>query len=195
MPLGLGIIMARIVGDDSHHMRTTGGLSIPRPPVLRPDELNRQQMALIEAADGALRSEAYNAVDLLLLGSALRTSDGSIFTGANLRSERAERHMHSEDTAITNAERAGAFKSETDGIPQIATIAKYVDGDHTLPKFLCDKCSERVLIIAAKSGIDTEIILSNTDKSKFFIVTITDMFAYRNIPHGKVEFEADGPVF
>ena len=160
---------------------------IPRPAVATMDNLSKQQVALLGAAERALRSTASNSAEGILVGSAIRTIDGAVFAGGNMRARDAIRHVHSEEVAVMNAEGAGYFRADGAGIVAVATIASYADGDHRDPKLICDDCSRMLLKIAARSGVDTEIVVANTAKTIIVVTTITQMFRYRNIPHGEVD--------
>jgi cytidine deaminase len=160
-------------------VRTKSGLVLRRPPIVSHDELTHSQIELAKAAHLALRN-AHNSVEDIRVGAAIKTADDRVFIGANLRGSGISRHMHAEESALAAAEMSGFM----DGIRAVAVVSAPYG-----PKLPCDTCSKMLLIRANESGIDTVIITSNVEMSRFSILKITDMFVNRNLPHGELDID------
>lgn len=169
----------------SHFVRVgEAGLVVPRRRLISVTEIKDRE--LIEAAKRARREEAFNSKEDILTGVALRTThmtpQGDVFTGGNMHSMLTKRHLHADNLAIIRADQAGAFRLDGAGIVRIAISAEYPHGVSDVPKYPCDQCSEDLFVLAAKSGVDTEVIVLNTTGDRAVRFNITSMFKHRNIP-------------
>lgn len=169
----------------SHFVRVgEAGLVVPRRRLISATEIKDQE--LVDAAKRARRDEAFNSKEDILIGVALRTTvmtpSGDVFTGGNMRSRFTERHLHADNLAIIRADQAGAFRIGGAGILRMVISAEYTHGASDVPKYPCDHCSEDLFVLAAKSGVDTEVIVLNTTEDGAVRFNITSMFKHRNIP-------------
>lgn len=166
-------------------VRTRSGMLIPRPPFvskdkLEPDEPERVKvLELVEVAREAYRN-AYNSLEDVRVGAAImmEKAPNPIFTGANIRAKSVSGHMHAEEVAMTSAEMAGFMDG---GIRYIASVCNHG------PKMLCDKCSRAVFVIATDTGVDTKIVMSDPEMTRFWTANIRTMFELRNLPHGEID--------
>jgi cytidine deaminase len=108
-----------------------------------PADIVRQ---LLEAARQA-RMAAYAPYSKFLVGAALRTVDGQIFTGCNVENVSYGLTMC--------AERVGVFKAISEGQRRIAQIAVVADTETLTPP--CGACRQ----VLWELGGDLEVILGN----------------------------------
>jgi cytidine deaminase len=175
---------------DRHVFRTSGGLTIHRPGLVTPERLSPVHVALVELAEDAMR-DGFNNVDHILVGAALRKTDKDVVTRANRKDSRTGVNDHAEKVADKAIEESGFYNGQKNGLLTVAVISTYTEGDNDLPKLPCDGCSLVIAKRAAVSGIDTEIVVSNTLKTLFYVMPISRMFRYRNIPEGEFDFRIE----
>jgi len=126
---------------------------------------------LIEAAL-AVRDKAYAPYSHFLVGAALRTKNGCLFTGVNV--ENASYGL------TICAERAAIFQAVAAGEREFSSMAIAVDAP--LPAAPCGACRQ----VMAEFGLE-EIILCTTDKQvKTFSLAdlLPEAFVKENLPGG-----------
>ena len=110
--------------------------------------------ALIEKADAA-RKNAYAPYSKYLVGAALRTKSGRVYTGVNI-----------ENAAYTNgicAERVAVFKAVSDGEREFDVLALVTDNGGSP----CGACRQ----VLAEFGLDTLVVIA--DASGQVLKTLT----------------------
>ena len=98
------------------------------------------------------RKKAYAPYSKFLVGAALLTKSGKVYTGTNI--ENASYGL------TVCAERVAVFKAVTDGNAEFKSIAIVTDTEK--PKFLCGAC----LQVLSEFSRDMEIICSNLKGQK-----------------------------
>ncbi len=126
--------------------------------VLKWHDLNPEQKELIELAFAA-REKAYAPYSRYQVGSALKTAEGHIFTGANV--ENASYGL------TICAERVTVFKAVTEGKDSVAMLA-LVTKDGGMP---CGACRQVIYEFNPKA----EIIISDVKRKKIMVAPLNDL--------------------
>ena len=114
--------------------------------------------ALIEKADAA-RKNAYAPYSKYLVGAALRTKSGRVYTGVN-----------SENAAYTNgicAERVAVFKAVSDGEREFDVLALVTDNGGSP----CGACRQ----VLAEFGLDTLVVIADASGQVLKTLTVAEL--------------------
>jgi len=132
------------------------------------DELTETQKKIVLAAEEA-REGAYNPYSQFYVGAAVMTTDDLIVTGSNVEESGFET-VHAETAAFVRANAMGhrRFKS-------IAIITRGKDFDTEEVFGPCGTCRQRIFEFADLSGINMEVLVANTKKSKVLVSTIEEL--------------------
>ena len=134
-------------------------------------ELSQKNKDLLLAAEKAMQ-KAFNPGSGFIVGAALSTPDGQVFTGANIKISSTgmvacaevvafmEAHMHTVDG-----------KREFDAI---AVIARHGNRELDDPNYPCGRCSQIIHEFSALGGREIEMIYSNTAKTRIAVGPVSD---------------------
>jgi cytidine deaminase len=114
--------------------------------------------ALIEQAN-AVRKNAYAPYSKYLVGAALRTKSGRVYTGVNI-----------ENAAYTNgicAERVAIFKAVSDGERELDVLALVTDNGGSP----CGACRQ----VLAEFGLDTLVVIADASGRVFKTLTAGEL--------------------
>lgn len=125
---------------------------------------------LFEAALAA-RAKAYAPYSSFMVGAAIETESGAIFSGANYESASYGLTLCAERAAICAAQSAEAVPA----ITTIAICAKPADGGDPEDEIVrpCGACRQWIFEASKRAGRDIRVLCGNTDFSKV-IVTSAD---------------------
>lgn len=125
---------------------------------------------LIDAAERAMKT-AYAPYSKHWVGAAVLTLDGRIITGSNVENACWD-SVHAEQSAIVRANVMGAkvFKAFA-VINKLETQEK----DSRPPGAPCGNCRQTIYESAQLGGKDIPIILSNTNKDKIILTSISEI--------------------
>ncbi len=133
-------------------------------------DLTATQVGLLQAANYVM-DNAHKIYSGFSVGSALITKDDKIITGCNIENAAYSPSICAERSAISAAVSQG-YKS----FSMMAVIGKPENG--VMEDFIspCGVCRQVIFEFASLSGINTEIIMSNTTMTKIEIWTIDELF-------------------
>jgi cytidine deaminase len=107
--------------------------------------MDTEEAALVQAAC-EVRARSYSPYSGFRVGAALRTEDGSVFTGTNVENA---------SFGLSNcAERTAVFRAVTEGHQHFSTIAVCADGPWPTPP--CGACRQVLL----EFGPDMKVLLA-----------------------------------
>lgn len=135
-------------------------------------ELTSTQRELLEEAKHAM-VKAYNPYSHFFVGACLLTKNLEVFSGCNI-----ENAAYSPTIC---AERAALSKAMADGkrlFTKVAVIAKGADfetRDITAP---CGTCRQMLFEASQLSGVDIEVIMSDTKMKKIVVATISELLPF-----------------
>ena len=109
----------------------------------------------------------------LFVGAAVLLSDGKIVTGTNIENASYGNTICAERSTIFRA-----YDEERRDIMALATIARHRDFDTKTPSFSCGACRQAEFEASQISGVDIEMITSNTDRSKVVILPISKLLPF-----------------
>ncbi len=129
--------------------------------------LSAEDAELLDAAKEASKY-TYNPYSGFAVGAALRLSDGSVVTGANIE--------NASYGAVICAERAAVAHAYSQGRRDIVAIAVIAPSDKseelTGP---CGICRQVLLEVSQVAGVPIKVILSNGDSSKTEVTDIASL--------------------
>ena len=133
------------------------------------EELTEEQRKLLDAAEKAM-GNAYSPYSGFSVGAAILTDDDHIITGSNVENASYSESLCAERSALARANAIGKriYRS-------IAVIAKHMDYNTIQVSAPCGSCRQMMHEASSVSGSDLEIIMSNTDKSRIIISTISEL--------------------
>ncbi len=133
------------------------------------DKLSDEYKRLLDEAEKQMNENPYNPYSRFSVGAAAMTIDGEIFGGANFENAAYSNTSHAEQTTLYHAGSHGKRK-----IKAIAVIGK---GKNKLDKPVtpCGMCRQAIYEVSQVSGVDTEVVMSNTDKTLVYIVKISEL--------------------
>jgi len=127
-------------------------------------ELNKQYQDLLLEAEKAMEN-SYNPYNHLFVGAALLTKSNKIITGSNVKD------------AVSGicAERVAIYRANATGERSFKAIAVISNFENEKPVAPCGICRQIFSEFSQVSGIDLDIIMSNTDKDKVIIAKISEL--------------------
>lgn len=131
-------------------------------------ELSQKNKNLLLAAEGAMR-KAFNPGSGFVVGSALSTPDGQVFTGANIKISSTGMVACAEVVAFMAAHMAKARRFDA-----IAVIARHGKRKLEEPNYPCGRCSQIIHEFSELGGQEIEMIYSNTDMSRIAVGPVSD---------------------
>jgi cytidine deaminase len=131
-------------------------------------QLSQKNQDLLAAAETAMQ-KAFNPGSGFVVGAALSTPDGQVFTGANIKISSTGMVACAEVVAFMAAHMAGVRKFDA-----IAVIARHGDRMLVEPNYPCGRCSQIIHEFSALGGQKIEMVYSNTDKSRIAVGPISD---------------------
>lgn len=132
-------------------------------------DLTQVQKRLLDAADKA-KENAYNPYSHFYVGAALLSQDGEIISGSNVENSAYGSTICAERSALLAANALGKRM-----INSLAIIVRGEDYKTQEPSAPCGACRQMIYEQSQISDKDIEILLSNTDKSKIIITTISEL--------------------
>ena len=132
-------------------------------------KLSESQRKLLDAAEKAMKL-AYNPYSHFLVGAALLSKDGKIFTGSNVENAAYSTAICAERSAIVAANAKGIRLFD-----KIAIIAKGETFDTKNIISPCGVCRQMLYELTQISGKGMEVIMSSTKKDKIIIATIEEL--------------------
>lgn len=128
-------------------------------------QIEESDRALIEAAI-RVRENAYAPYSHYLVGAAILTRTGKIFTGANVENA---------VLPLTNcAERTALFQAVSEGEKEFSTVAVVTENGGTP----CGACRQ----VLAEFGLDMRVIIANTAGDITQILTVRDLLPFAFTP-------------
>ena len=132
---------------------------------MKPEEqkinLSKQQIALLIGDARKAREFAYAPYSLFLIGAALMTNDGHIFSGCNVEI--------SNFSATICAERTALVKAVSEGYQEFLAIA--VIADRPLPTSPCGQCRQAL----SQFGLDMDVIMATTQSDEIEVMKLSDL--------------------
>jgi len=125
---------------------------------------------ILQAALKAL-DNSYNPYSHFFVGSALLAFNGKIVTGTNCENAAYGSTICAERAAILSANTLGLGSS----IMTIAIIGKGKDFDVEDIVAPCGACRQMLSELSQRSGIDLDVIMSNTKMTKVVIAKISEL--------------------
>jgi len=127
-------------------------------------DLKKEYQDLLLQAEKAIKT-AYNPYSKLFVGAALLTKDNKIITGSNVTN------------AVSGicAERVAVFRANAMGERYFKAIAIISSFENKKPITPCGICRQILFEFSQVSGIDLDIIMSNTDKDKIIIAKLSEL--------------------
>lgn len=131
--------------------------------------LKKQYQKLLLRAEKAMRT-AYSPYSNFAVGAAILTSNNKIITGSNVENASAGLTICAERTAIARANAMGerCFKA-------IAIVGAGDDSSVRDSISPCGSCRQVLYEFSQFSKIDTDVIMSNTDKNKIIIAKLSEL--------------------
>ena len=136
------------------------------------DNLSEEIKALLIEAK-KVSENAYNKYSGFLVGAAVRTTSGKIYTGANMENASYGLSICAEPAAIMNANSNGDFNIEA-----IAIVGGFREGDDQQPATPCGRCRQIIHEASQVSKIDIEVYCSNLNLSKTLATTIEELLPF-----------------
>ena len=127
---------------------------------------DEQVRSLIETA-GAARANAYAPYSKYLVGAALRTKSGRIYTGVNVESA-------AYPTSIC-AERVAVFKADSEGDREFEAIAVVTDNGGSP----CGSCRQ----VLAEFGLETTVLIADGSGKLLQTMTVGELLPEAFQPH------------
>ena len=134
------------------------------------DDLSKEQLKLLNKASEVMMN-SYSPYSKFRVGAAILTKDKKIFTGTNVEDATSRTGTCAERAAIFNAVANGATKS----IVKIALTGAGHDFDTEEVVAPCGVCRQALYEFSQLSGVDIEIIMSNTKKTKIIVARISEL--------------------
>lgn len=132
--------------------------------------LSKREQKLVDKAERTMK-KAYAPYSHFLVGAALLTKQGKIFTGANFENANFSSTLHAEQIAVGTAASKGFRKFQS-----IAVIAAKEESSCKEPNLPCGECLQVLAEVAQLSNYDLKVIASNTKKSKIKIALLTELY-------------------
>jgi cytidine deaminase len=133
------------------------------------DNLTEIQKKLLNEAEKAMQT-AYIPYSHFSVGAALLTSDGTMVTGSNIENASYSPSICAERSAIARANAMG-FKM----YKSIAVISKSENRDLDNICSPCGVCRQVLYEFSQISGVDLEVVMSNSNKDKIIIAKISEL--------------------
>ncbi len=130
------------------------------------------QSKLLDAAAQAMEN-AHNPYSHYYVGAAVLADGNRIFKGCNFENAAFNDSIHAEMAAISAANTAGYRR-----IRAIAVISREKNGKTKVPATPCGICRQIIFESSRRSGIDVEVIMSNTDRSKIAVMRISQLLPF-----------------
>ncbi len=127
-------------------------------------ELNKQYQDLLLEAEKAMQT-SYNPYNHLFVGAALLTKDNKVITGSNVK----------DAVAGICAERVAVFRANAMGERYFKAIAVISNFENEKPITPCGSCRQILSEFSKVSGIDLDVIMSNTNKDKIIIAKVSEL--------------------
>lgn len=130
-------------------------------------QLEENHQTLLGKAEEALQN-AFNPDSNFVVGCAIRTKQGKVYTGANVKL--------SSTGMVFCAEVAALLASNTDGersISHVAVIARNGDKPLSEPNMPCGRCCQILSEYSQLAGAPITLIYSNTNKDRIVVEPIT----------------------
>jgi cytidine deaminase len=131
-------------------------------------ELSQKDQELVLAAESAM-SKAFNPGSGFVVGAALRSADGKVFTGANIKISATGMVACAEVVAFMAAHMAEKRKFDA-----IAVIARHGDRVLEVPNYPCGRCSQIIHEFSALGGQEIQMLYSNTTKNRIAVGPVSD---------------------
>ena len=131
------------------------------------EQLEPHQQALLQAAETAL-SNAFNPDSDFIVGSAIRTRDGKVFAGANVKLSSTGMVFCAEVAALLAANTAGERY-----ITDVAVIARNGNQPVEDPNMPCGRCCQIIQEYSQLAGAPITLVYSNTKKDRVVVEPIT----------------------
>ena len=125
------------------------------------NELNPELIQKLVDMAKAAREFAYAPYSNFLVGAALLTSDGHIFTGCNVE--------NSNYSASICAERTAVVKAVSEGYRKFRAIA--IIADRPVPTSPCGQCRQ----VLSQFGMDVDVIMATTRHDQVEIMNLSEL--------------------
>ena len=132
-------------------------------------DLSPEQQSLLQQAEKVM-ANAYDPYSKFMVGAAVRTGNGKTYVGANVGNASYGLCICAEPSALVAASAAGDRRVEC-----VAVIGKSQDFETVEPVTPCGRCRQFIYEFASLSGIDTEVICSNSTKDKILVAKISEL--------------------
>jgi len=136
---------------------------------LRLEDLSARNKGLLQAAENVMK-HSYNPYSKFYVGAALRTIDGQVIAGTNYENAAYGSTICAERAALLRANSMGYRAYDS-----IAIIGKGETFKAEEPIAPCGSCRQMLFEASQIAGINLEVIMSNTDKSKIIISNINEL--------------------
>lgn len=133
-------------------------------------QLPAREQQLVDKAEQAME-QAYAPYSHFVVGAALLTKQGKVFTGANFENANFSSTLHAEQVAVGNAVSKG-FRN----FRSIAVIVAQRQSCCEQPSFPCGECLQVLAEVVQISNCDLKVIASNTEKSKIKIASLDELY-------------------
>ena len=132
--------------------------------------LSKQQIESLIGDARKARKFAYAPYSHFLVGAALMTADGHIFSGCNVE--------NSNFSATICAERTALVKAVSEGYQDFIAIA--VIADRPLPTSPCGQCRQAL----SQFGLDIDVIMATTQSDEIEVMKLSELLpkSYRLQP-------------
>lgn len=131
------------------------------------NKLDKSQQGLLESAESALNN-SYSPYSNYRVGAAILTKDKNIITGSNV-----ENAVNSSSICAERSALAKAYSEGYRDITSIAIIGKHKDNNEVISP--CGECRQMIYEMSVISKNDIEIIMSDSNKEKIIITSISEL--------------------
>lgn len=131
--------------------------------------LSKIEQELLDAAMDVMRN-AYNPISHFYVGAAVLTTDGQMIGGANIENASYGVTLCAERAAIAAANALGKRL-----FTKIAIITSMENAPTLLPSWSCGACRQWLIEFSQLSGINLEVITSNTNKDVVWKANIDEL--------------------
>ncbi len=132
-------------------------------------KLDSVQARLLNEAS-QVKENAYNPYSHFYVGAAVLSARGEIISAANVENASFGNTICAERSALTKAVSERKIK-----LTKIAIIARPEKGKTKKVTAPCGACRQSLFEFSQVSGVDIEVIMSNTDMSEIVIAKISEL--------------------
>lgn len=128
-------------------------------------DLDSNWEELIDKAQ-KVKKNSYSPYSEFGVGAAVLSSEGKIYTGANV-----ENNAYGESIC---AERAAAIKAVSEGAREFARLVVITDSDKIMPP--CGNCRQFLLEFKPEKTKDLKVLIANSSKDKLVLTDLKELY-------------------